>query len=228
MENQSTKKCLTCGVVIVRKDFENPLRYSQRKFCSRKCLGPYLAVEFKGRPAMNGHKVWPKGKAHPLYKERIERICRVCSKHFFVRPSDMIAGKREKNPAIYCSRKCFGLGRRGPNSPVWKGGKLSDEQYLRTRLHMMPEHKEWHAAVLRRDNWHCVLCGTPSNGKRNLEVDHIKSISVIIKEHGLETTEQARDCQELWDIANGRTLCKPCHRQTANWGRQKADTLTNN
>ena len=33
----------------------------------------------------------------------------------------------------------------------------------------LAQYSEWHAAVLKRDNYTCVLCGK----KRNLEVDHI-------------------------------------------------------
>lgn len=186
------------------------------RFCSKECQGKYLAVKYKGRPSMNPGMIHKKGKDSPLYKERIERECKVCHKIFLVRRSDISITLGEPNPASYCSRKCFGLDRRGASSPVWKGGLLSETQYLRQKLHAMPEYKEWRQKVFKRDYGTCVKCGTIGD----IECHHIKHVSLIIKENNLTTTEQARECKELWDPANGQTLCKRCHRKTDSYGRQ--------
>lgn len=213
---RDTKSCEICGASFVGLD-------KRSRFCSRTCASAHLAIKFKGRQGYRPKDSYVSGEAHPLYKPRIERTCKTCAKQFFVRQSDLIAGEKELNPAAFCSRKCKGLATRGAKSPVWKGGKLSDSQYMREKLHKMPEHKEWHAAILRRDGYQCVQCGVKSNGK-NLQVDHIKTVASLIKKYRLRTTEQARECAELWDLSNGQTLCTDCHKKTPTFGRKKTGT----
>ncbi len=36
-------------------------------------------------------------------------------------------------------------------------------------------------------------------------------INAILKENNITSLDQALNCQELWDISNGITLCKKCH-----------------
>lgn len=84
---------------------------------------------------------------------------------------------------------------------LWKGGIYPENLALRKSL----KYKFWREAVFKRDNFTCVLCGSKKSG--NLEADHIKSFSLY---------------PELrFDIDNGRTLCKKCHRKTDTYGPQK-------
>lgn len=112
-----------------------------------------------------------------------------------------VKGKRwklnhiKRNPAI--------AGERNPN---WKGGITPANQKIR----MSPEYKAWRLAVYRRDNWTCVFCGVKSTGAKvargevAIHADHIKPFA---------------EYPELrFDVANGRTLCAVCHRQTETWG----------
>jgi len=205
---RDTINCELCGNIFTRKD-------KNGKFCSKECQYKNLSIKYKGRPAMNGSMIRKYGKDNPRYKEKIERECKTCHKIFLVNESDIIPTDKEQNPASYCSRKCFGLDRRGAGSPVWKGGLMSETQYLRQKLHAMPEYKEWRQKVFKRDYGTCK-CGATGN----IECHHIKHVALIIKENNLTTTDQARQCQELWDINNGQTLCKKCHRKTDSYGRQ--------
>ena len=50
-----------------------------------------------------------------------------------------------------------------------------------------------------------------------LEAHHIKALSELINENNIKTLEEALDCQELWNINNGQTLCKECHKKTNNY-----------
>jgi len=34
--------------------------------------------------------------------------------------------------------------------------------------------------------------------------------------------EEAVKCNELWDISNGRALCRECHRKTDTWGNKNS------
>jgi 5-methylcytosine-specific restriction endonuclease McrA len=57
------------------------------------------------------------------------------------------------------------------------------------------EYKEWRKAVFKRDNWTCVACKIRGG---ILHADHIKMWS---------THPHLR-----YEISNGQTLCKKCHR----------------
>lgn len=63
-----------------------------------------------------------------------------------------------------------------------------------------PEETHWRESVLLRDGYKCVFC----QGDENLEADHIrpKFLYPDLK----------------YDVNNGRTLCNPCHKQTATYG----------
>ena len=98
----------------------------------------------------------------------------------------------------------------GEKSHFWRGGVTVKNYRLRRTLEETFEHKHWHREVLLRDNFTCQGC-TVRGGR--LHVHHIKPFQKIIDEFHIETLEQARVCEPLWDISNGVTLCGPCHRR---------------
>ena len=53
-------------------------------------------------------------------------------------------------------------------------------------------------------------------GTKNIYIisHHIKKFSDIIYEYKIKTLEQALNCEELWNINNGKTLCEECHKLT--------------
>jgi 5-methylcytosine-specific restriction endonuclease McrA len=57
------------------------------------------------------------------------------------------------------------------------------------------EHKAWRATVLARDRFTCQNCGAHGPAVR-LVADHVREIA---------------DKGAPLDVANGRTLCLPCH-----------------
>lgn len=61
-------------------------------------------------------------------------------------------------------------------------------------------HNAWRKAVLERDCYKCVLCGSGES----LQADHIKPHSKF--------PELRRE------VSNGRTLCKDCHKKTDSYG----------
>lgn len=100
--------------------------------------------------------------------------------------------------------------------------KISPEKWVgflreaHLRIRRLPEYKIWRNLVFQRDNYTCLWCGDSRGG--NLHADHIKPFSLILKQNKVRETEQAIVCSELWDISNGRTLCKKCHQETDTFG----------
>jgi len=96
----------------------------------------------------------------------------------------------------------------GENSFYWKGGITP----LRKAIRHSNKYKEWRISIMKRDNYTCQKCGERGGWK---EVDHyLISFATIIKECKIKTLEDAFNCNKLWDINNGRTLCRKCHRRT--------------
>lgn len=116
------------------------------------------------------------------------------------KPNLGIKMKEETKLKISLKKKGIPLEKnRGNNHPNWKGGITKIHIKIRNSLEM----KLWRRAVLLRDNYTCVWCG--SNEK--LDVDHIKRFA---------------DYPELrFAIDNGRTLCRNCHLTTETYGGKK-------
>jgi len=89
----------------------------------------------------------------------------------------------------------------------WKGGISK----LAKLLWQTSEYQEWRLKVFTRDNYTCCNCHKVGG---YLEAHHIKELYLILKEKNIKTMEQARNCKELWDINNGATLCRECHKLT--------------
>lgn len=103
--------------------------------------------------------------------------------------------------------------RRGEKNNNWKGG-ISP---LYAKIRNLYEYRVWRSNILRRDDYTCVLCNKRGD---YLEIDHYpKMRSEIMKEYNIRLIEDALACTELWDSANGRTLCRLCHNKTK-YGRQ--------
>lgn len=61
-------------------------------------------------------------------------------------------------------------------------------------------YNRWRKAVLLRDNYRCIRCGSPEQ----LMSHHIHSFT-----HFPELR---------YEVDNGKTLCKSCHHKTENFG----------
>lgn len=99
----------------------------------------------------------------------------------------------------------------GANHWKWKGGVTS----LNHKIRQSSQYRNWRTSIFTRDRFTCQLCG--ETGVR-LNADHIEAFSVIMKKHSVDSFQSALICADLWDIANGRTLCVPCHKKTDNYG----------
>jgi len=96
-----------------------------------------------------------------------------------------------------------GLKMRGEKHYNWKGGISSLQFAIRTSAHNL----RWMRKILKRDNRECQIC----KSIKKIEVHHKIGIAKLIKEYGIKTLDDARNCKAFWDINNGIILCKKCH-----------------
>ena len=220
---KSYKICQSCGDKFYKKDYCSPKRFREQiRFCSTPCRlvwlskntwnkGKHYSKEQLGKMNFSGlekGRGLRKGKTfhefsgenHPGWKPKTSFTCPVCKKEMLLSPWEL----RRK----YCSLTCRGLDKRGANSPVFKGENALAK--LRQRIMQMAEYTEWRLVCFRRDNFTCQECGS----LRPLEVHHKTSYAELKKRYKFNSPETARMCKELWDIDNGITLCRSCHRMT--------------
>jgi len=190
------KKCIVCGKdYIIYKHREDTA-----KCCSKKCwygynkgknsilFGKELSEETKKkmRKAKKGYKP-SKETREKWSKVRKGRKTKPCSE--------------EKKIKI-------GNANRGKNNWNWKGGITP----FRIRIWRSSNYKIWRLSVFERDNF---ICQMPDCDKieRILNAHHIKLFNEIMSENNIKTVEEAIACQELWNLDNGITLCKKCHKK---------------
>lgn len=157
--------------------------------------------------------------------DRSNCICKICKGKFWVKPSNLRRGM-----GTYCSRECQGVSKRGlpswnkgrtmslesrekmrqaqlrnpvrhwlgkerpkgPLAPRWKGGITPIKSVIRHSR----EWANWRTAVFQRDNYRCMDCGIEGY----LEPHHIIPLKVAM--------------EKVFEVTNGITLCRPCHRVT--------------
>jgi len=103
------------------------------------------------------------------------------------------------------SRKKRGERIKGKKNYNWKGGITSLVQQIRHHY----KYRQWRSDVFTRDDFTCQECEV-RGGK--LHAHHKdKSFSGILEEYKIKTLEEALDCEELWNINNGITMCQKCH-----------------
>lgn len=91
---------------------------------------------------------------------------------------------------------------REENHYNWKGGVTIINQSLRR----MTEYIKWQRAVKKRDGY-CMIC----TSRKELETHHIIPLVVIIDTFNITNRDEARECDKLWDLSNGITMCQECH-----------------
>lgn len=107
------------------------------------------------------------------------------------------------------TRRVLSIAHIGEKNHMWKGGLTPINKTIRHSL----EYRLWREAVFSRDNWTCQECNTRGG---ELHPHHLKPFSLF---------------PELrFSIANGKTLCAPCHRKTDTYGsnisKNKYESIT--
>lgn len=127
----------------------------------------------------------------------------------------LIGSKRHTKPHTEETKKKLSS-IRGERTSNWKGGVTILNKAVRNLI----EYKQWRLKVYKKDGWKCSVCGLCGGWDKEkrkytrLEADHIKPLSLLIIENKINNHEEARNCKDLFDINNGRTLCKECHKKT--------------
>ncbi len=94
---------------------------------------------------------------------------------------------------------------RGENNPSWKGGITPLTIVIRNCF----KYRQWRSDVFSRDDFTCTMCYSRGGW---IEADHYPlSFAEIFHKNKIESLSQALQCEEFWNINNGRTLCKRCH-----------------
>lgn len=201
-KKRSDKKCPFCG-----KRF-----YGERIYCS---IGCSIAMRGKRKKVIVsdcvvcGHKVVKNSKNKG--KKTCSRECAIIllskvnigrkkPEGFGKRVSDSLVGKRlsaEHRKALSISHL-----------------KIDSTYKAIKALRQNITYKEWRDSVFKRDNFKCTWCGAGGN----IQADHIVLFSEMIKSFEITlgrhaTFSELIENKQLWDIANGRTLCILCHKK---------------
>ena len=192
-------------------------------FSSKRCRSCATKNQLKNK---ENHPNWKGGKPKCLdcnkeVSSRKHKRCFECSlKHragsengMFGKESAFKGKKHTLETRIIQSQS-----NRRENHHNWKGGISPLHIWIRR----LPESTNWKTSVFIRDNRTCKTCGYNEN---NIEANHIKPFSIILKEFldkynmfsPIEDKEillrLASGYEEFWDINNGETLCESCHKQ---------------
>lgn len=128
---------------------------------------------------------------------KTNKECEFCEVSFIANMTDV-----RKGWGKYCSRSCRAKSKTKENSAHWLGGITPENKAIRNST----KYAEWRKSVFERDNFTCQQCFQHGG---DLEADHIKRFA---------------DYLELrFELSNGRTLCRKCHRKTETYGSRKIE-----
>ena len=173
------------GGFIVSDKTKEKQRQSKLKKPVRYWLG-------KKRPDMIGKK-FVLGKHWKLTKEQKSKLSEIA--------------KNSKKHHRWTKEQIDNMPKaRGEKHGMWKGGITPLIKQIRYSL----KYRQWRSDIFMRDDFTCQDCNANHCW---IEAHHIKEFNKIIEEYKIKTLKQAIDCEELWNLNNGKTLCKKCHNK---------------
>lgn len=97
----------------------------------------------------------------------------------------------------------------GENNHWWIKDRSKLISSLKYQVMYSFEYNQWRKQIFERDGCVCQRCGGNKGG--NLHAHHIIPFKKIINHYSVSTIEEAKNCDLLFDIDNGVTLCGKCH-----------------
>lgn len=177
-----------CGKLITNKS----------KRCA-KCWGKIHSQKMKGKKHWNfkGNKAVKKQIHYCIESE--------CNNEIDYKNWKCGLG-RCKSCAVKGERNCnFEVHRFGKDASRYRHGRTT----LCHNLYVSKKHKVWRDSIFKRDKYTCQECGQIGG---QLEAHHKITMASILKEYNINSMIKAYYCDSLWDIENGQTLCKDCHK----------------
>src|ERR1035437_2110278 len=194
LELLAERRCKSCNKILINKEHRSVFYWSKRHFCNRKCERKFSLKRHQTK-CLICKKLFVKSRPNGwyLYKGQVKTCSKKCA-------HKLCSKNQTKNPIRYW------LGKRGQESPHWKGGVTLWLAEVRN----LDKYKKWRLSVVKRDSFKCKECKFKGGWNKKLKkriiinVDHITPFSFIIKKYNVQTIEEALKCKELWDINNGQ------------------------
>ena len=208
-----TNKCATCNSELIRLASQVKSE-TANWFCDIKCKTEYYHIhqaEYECEVCGEKFKASP---SHEIYKNR-----RFCSKKCMGIGTTSILNTRYSEVECSCTFCGNKIMKRKNTFDKWENHYCSKVCYsnhladtaapktLSERIRKLAKMKEWRMAVLEKDGNMCQRCFSTDN----LEVHHEIEFYDILKRNNIQTVEDALNCDELWDVDNGLTLCYDHH-----------------
>ena len=207
-------KCEVCGKLAYKEPWK--LERNLHNFCSRECFSIWRSklvgnkspnfknakINYICEKCGNKFSGYTKNRKYCSIeckklatRERYIRECYYCGNQYELRKSEIKVIEERGYKHNFCSKECKNKYYSGMNNYMW----LDDRNLLKDQSHSIRESKEmkdWRKQVFERDDWTCQECD-----KRGIELNahHIKQF--------------AKYPELRFNINNGVTLCKLCHRR---------------
>ena len=184
------KICKFCQTNFEKRYAESKKEFSKRKYCCRACADRAKIGRITSEDTKAKLRLLAMGRKNSeASKEKVRGANSYRWKGG--KPKCIECGKTLAS--VYASKciQCHKKNAIGENHPHWKGGITP----LKTKIRNSQEMTNWRISVFTRDDYTCLVCG-----KRGCELQahHIVPFAV--------------DESLRFDINNGQTLCKQCHR----------------
>lgn len=226
MRNKNGKylDCLMCN----RNIYVPKYRTGTFKYCSKECsyksmigkTSPMRGRKHSSETLEKMSKTWFKKGVPPSIDVILKRSRKIIG---IARPEEVREKIRIKTKQSWEKGLMQGVFPKGPRHHWWKGGASS----FYSKLENSSEYKQWRIAVFKRDGRTCRDCGIHS---KSIEAHHITPLSILYQVFlnkypqfsPLEDQETllrlSLSFEDFWDINNGLTLCRDCHKKTDTYG----------
>src|SRR3990167_467682 len=183
------KSCDFCGKEIKRSAGKF---CGVRSFCSRKGQHDWEKIGKVKFPQLRD-KNWCIEQYKKLYLKKISEKLH-CGETVVFKYFKIHGIKLDRSQWISGSKHYF-----------WKNGATELARAIRTSQ----KYLIWRRLVFANNSRLCAICGAT----KNLEADHIKKFKFILIDNKIKTLQDAQNCEELWEVKNGRVLCSFCNKK---------------